>query len=39
MKNKTNEELKEIMRNSIENAYVPSSIYHKAKQELDFRNI
>lgn len=35
---KTDEELKEIMRNSIDNQYVPSSIYHKAKQELEFRN-
>lgn len=38
LKHKTNEELREIMRNSIENQYVPSSIYHKAKQELEFRN-
>ena len=35
---KTDEELREIMRNSIDNQYVPSSIYHKAKQELEFRN-
>ncbi len=35
---KTDEEIKEIMRGSIDNVYVPSSIYHKAKQELDFRN-
>lgn len=35
---KTDEELREIMRNSIDNSYVPSSIYHKAKQELEFRN-
>lgn len=35
---KTNEELKEIMRNSIDNSYVPSSSYNKAKQELEFRN-
>lgn len=34
---KTNEELREIMRNSIDNQYVPTSIYHKAKQELEFR--
>ena len=34
---KTDDELKEIMRNSIDNSYVPSSIYNKAKQELDFR--
>lgn len=39
LKYKTDEELKEIMRNSIDNSYVPSSIYHKAKQELGFRNI
>lgn len=38
LKNKTDDELKEIMRNSIDNAYVPSSIYHKAKLELEFRN-
>ena len=36
---KTDEELREIMRNSIDNQYVPSSIYHKAKQELEFRNM
>lgn len=36
---KTDGELKEIMRNSIDNSYVSSSIYHKAKQELEFRNI
>lgn len=35
---KTDEELMEIMRNSIDNQHVPSSIYHKAKQELEFRN-
>jgi len=38
LKYKTDDELKEIMRNSIDNQYVPSSIYHKAKQELEFRN-
>ena len=38
LKHKTDEELKEIMRSSIDNQYVPSSIYHKAKQELEFRN-
>lgn len=38
LKDKTDEELREIMRNSIDNSYVPSSIYHKAKQELEFRN-
>jgi len=38
LKNKTNEELQEIMRNSIDNSYVPSSIYHKARLELEFRN-
>lgn len=39
LKNKTDEEPREIMRNSIDNQYVPSSIYHKAKQELEFRNM
>src|SRR3989338_2875954 len=38
LRHKTDEELREIMRNSIDNQYVPSSIYHKAKQELEFRN-
>lgn len=38
LKNKTDKELREIMRNSIDNAYIPSSIYHKAKLELEFRN-
>jgi hypothetical protein len=38
LKHKTDEELMEIMRNSIDNQYVPSSIYHKAKQELEFRS-
>lgn len=38
LKHKTDEELREIMRNSIDNQYVPSSIYHKAKQELKFRS-
>lgn len=38
LKYKTDEELREIMRDSIDNQYVPSSIYHKAKQELEFRN-
>lgn len=37
LKSKTNEELRDIMRASINNSYVPSSIYHKAKQELEFR--
>lgn len=35
---KTNKELQDIMRNSIDNSYIPSSIYNKAKQELEFRN-
>ena len=35
---KTDDELKEMMRDSIDNQYVPASIYHKAKQELEFRN-
>ena len=39
LKYKTDEELREIMRNTIDNQYVPSSIYHKAKQELEFRKI
>ena len=34
---KSDDELKTIMRASIDNSYVPSSIYHKAKQELEFR--
>ena len=34
---KTDEQLRDVMRASIDNQYVPSSIYHKAKQELDFR--
>jgi len=37
LKNKSNEELMDIMRNSIDNSYVPSSIYNKAKLELEFR--
>lgn len=37
LKIKTADELRELMRNSIDNAYVPSSIYHKAKLELEFR--
>lgn len=39
LKNKTDEELRDIMRASINNSYVPSSIYHKAKQELEFRTV
>jgi len=38
LKYKTDEELMETMRNSIDNQHVPSSIYHKAKQELEFRS-
>ncbi len=38
LKYKTDEDLQEIMRNSIDNSYVTSSIYHKAKQEFEFRN-
>ena len=34
---KTDDELRDIMRHSVGNAYVPSSIYHRAKQELEFR--
>ncbi len=37
LKYKTDEDLMDIMRNSIDNQYVPSSIYHKAKQEFEFR--
>lgn len=37
LQSKTDEELRNIMRASVSNAYAPSSIYHKAKQELDFR--
>ncbi|HSW91541.1 MAG TPA: hypothetical protein VLG09_02765 [Candidatus Saccharimonadales bacterium] len=39
LKSKTDDELRDIMRTSINNSYVPSSIYHKAKQELDFRAV
>ena len=38
LQQKTNEELQEIMRNSIDNSYASGSIYNKAKQELEFRN-
>jgi hypothetical protein len=34
---KTDDELREIMRSSIDNSYVPSSIYNKANLELKFR--
>ena len=37
LKKKSDEELRDIMRASIANAYVPSSIYHRAKLELEFR--
>lgn len=37
LRSKTDNELRDIMRASINNSYVPSSIYHKAKQELEFR--
>ena len=37
LKDKTDEELRDLMRASINNQHVPSSIYHKAKQELEFR--
>ena len=36
---KTDEELKNIIRGSADNAHIPSSIHHRAKQELEFRNI
>lgn len=39
LKNKSSEELMDIMRNSIDNSYVPSSIYNKAKLELEFRTL
>ena len=34
---KTDQELHEVMRNSIENSYVPGSIYNRAKLELEIR--
>jgi hypothetical protein len=34
---KTDDELRDIMRISISNSYVPQSIYNRAKQELEFR--
>lgn len=34
---KTDDELQNIMRQTIDNSYVPSSVYNKAKQELEFR--
>ncbi len=37
LQNKSDDELKEIMRARIENKHLPHSIYHRAKQELDFR--
>ncbi|GEM_PF-4579712 len=36
---KTNEELQEIMRNSIDNSYVPASIYNRARLELEIRDM
>lgn len=39
LKNKTDQELMDLMRASISNQYVPSSVYHRAKQELDFRKM
>lgn len=39
LKNKSDEQLMDIMRNSIDNSYVPSSIYNKAKLELEFRTL
>lgn len=35
---KSDDELRELMRSSISNQYVPSSVYHRAKQELEFRS-
>jgi hypothetical protein len=37
LRNKTDEELKNIMQSALPNQNVPSSIYHRAKQELEFR--
>jgi len=37
LQTKTDDELKEIMRARIENQHLPHSIYHRAKQELEFR--
>lgn len=37
LQDKTDEQLKEIMRFRIENQNLPHSIYHKARQELEFR--
>ena len=34
---KTDDELRDIMRASIANSYVPGSIYNRAKQELELR--
>lgn len=39
LKGKTNQELMDLMRASVSNQYVPSSVYHRAKQELDFRKM
>ncbi len=39
LKDKTDEDLRDIMRASINNQHIPSSIYHKAKQELEFRKL
>jgi len=39
LKNKTDQELMGLMRASVSNQYVPSSVYHRAKQELDFRKM
>lgn len=34
---KTDDELRDLMRAGIANSYVPGSIYNRAKQELEFR--
>jgi hypothetical protein len=34
---KTDDQLREIMRSSLPNKYVSSSVYHRAKQEIEFR--
>ncbi len=39
LRNKTDQELMDLMRASVSNQYVPSSVYHRAKQELDFRKM
>lgn len=38
LQSKSDDELREIMRSALPNQYVPSSIYHRARQELAFRS-